>query len=478
MLYLMNGICGYNAGSPNQGQCRQQGKPVLSAAIFISYAHVDNQPVHGQEQGWISHFIHNLGNETARAMGRSENYSLWMDFKLNTNDAVTPEIEQQLREADILLIMMSKGWLASQWCVRELEYFSKVHGDLGKRVFVVNQGGLAREEQPEILHDLLGIPFYDETPQGKLRQLGYPVPQTSDKEYFFRVVDLADQLATSLKLFASAQYQGMPETIEYKATVYVAPVNDSLFDQRSQLVSELTQFGIRSLPACNRFEADMDKTLRQCSHFIQLLDTNFALGIPQNQHLTAQTADVPILQWRHPELDVGKANHEQKALLKGEAVIACELPDFIRQVREAVLPKLPPPPPQPLVNGNKMVFVHASPEDFPKAEEVAATLQERGFGIALPRYEGDAQRIRKSIERGYQYCDVLLMLQQRASADLVEDYLAELEVYAKKSPTVLLCQCKKAEKLYFIPPLMKILHCNDRFEADCLEQFLAMEVSA
>ncbi|EIJ36592.1 toll/interleukin-1 receptor domain-containing protein [Thiothrix nivea] len=446
--------------------------------IFVSYARINDQPFSGQKQGWVSHFINNLRNETSQRIGRAENYSLWMDFKLSANDAVTPEIEKQLRDAHILIVMMSRGWLESEWCVRELEYFCATHDDLAGRIFIINQDGLPREEQPEILHDLVSCPLYEKTPHDQIQRLGYPVPDVADREYFGRIVELSFQLEKSLRRFAQALVlkSAEPRSVETKATAYVAPVHDSLFDQRSQLVSELAQFGIQALPAANRFDREFESNLQRCSHFVQLLDTDFVQGLSCDQYLIAQTMEKPVLQWRDPMLDCSKANHEQKALLEGKTVIACELPDFIRQVREEVLPKPPPPPPP--VNGNKMVFVHASPEDFPKAEQVAATLQERGFGIVLPRYEGDAQRIRKSIERGYQYCDVLLMLQQRASADLVEDYLAELEVYAKKSPTVLLCQCQRAEKLHFIPPLMKILHCNDRFEADCLEQFLATEVSA
>lgn len=306
------------------------------------------------------------------------------------------------------------------------------------------------------------------------------MPQISDREYFFRVVDLAGQLANALTLCANARIQTTPETIAYQATVYVAPVNDSLFDQRSQLVNELTQFGIRSLPVGNRFEADMDKILQQCSHFIQLLDTNYSFGVPQNQHLIAQTADLPILQWRDQNLDVGKANHEQKALLQGESVIAGELSDFIRQVRDVVLPKSPVGV-KPSVNGNKMVFVHASQADFDSAKHIAQALRSRGFGISTPAYKGDVELVRKSIELGYQFCDFMLLLQQKASAEVIADYLSDamIKTMHREMPLpVLICQCSDAEELFFIPPGVKTLICRDRFEDDCLDQFLAAEVDA
>ncbi|MEZ5477741.1 MAG: toll/interleukin-1 receptor domain-containing protein [Thiolinea sp.] len=93
------------------------------SAIFISYAHIDNQPFQDGMDGWISCFVRHLRAETNRRMGRPDDYSVWMDFKLKTNDTVTPEIEQQLRNAEILIILMSRGWLRSEWCVKELDSF-------------------------------------------------------------------------------------------------------------------------------------------------------------------------------------------------------------------------------------------------------------------------------------------------------------------------------------------------------------------
>ena len=77
--------------------------------------------------------------------------------------------------------------------------------------------------------------------------------------------------------------------------------------------------------------------------------------------------------------------------------------------------------------------------------------------------------------RAYQHCDILLILQQRASADVVEDYLSDAQVYAQKSPPILLCQCQQAEELFFIPPGIKTLPCNGSFDEDCLSQFLQTE---
>lgn len=446
--------------------------------IFVSYAHVDDQPFAEGEKGWITHFSHHLRTELNRRMGRRDNYSFWKDFRLSGNDGVTPEIEQQVTQANTLLILLSQGWLASPWCQKELEIFRDTHPDVNQRIFVVELESFKQDDKPPVMQDLLCFPFWRQTDKDRVRQLGYPVPQKTDADYFDRLVDLSHDLARTLKtLQASPQPQEPP-----RPTVYVAPVPDSLYGQRQNLISELRQFGIEVLPRHNVMNSDTDAALAKCSHFVQLLDANYSMGIPFNQHLIAEVAKKPILQWRDPQLDYLKAGifDEQKKLIEGKTVIACPLSDFIRTVRDAVLPKPPEEEPPQHINGEKMIFVHASQDDFERAYAVAQVLKAKGYGIVLPRYQGDAARIRKSIERGYQFCDILLMLQQKASADVVEDYLSEARVSTlqrETKPHILVCQGDEAEELFFIPPGVIPLMCNSNFDEHCLEQFLA-EVEA
>ncbi len=451
----------------------------MSSDIFVSFAHVDDQPFADQEKGWITHFTTHLRNELSRKLGRKDNYSFWKDFRLQGNDAVTPEIEQQVTQARILLILFSTGWMASPWCQKELALFLASHPDVGKRIFVVELERFSMEDKPPVMQDLLNYPFWRVTDKDRVRQLGYPVPKASDEDYFGRLVDLSHDLANTLKTL-----QGNPLPQEpSKATVYVAPVNDSLYSERQNLISELRQFGIDALPRSNTADANMDVNLAQCSYFVQLLDANYTMGIPVNQHLTADAANKPILQWRELKLDYsgGHVPEEHRKLLEGKTVIAAPLSDFIRMVRDAVLPKPKALDEEtPKVNGEKMVFVHASQDDFERAKCVAGSLRQKGYGIALPRYQGEPERIRKSIERGYQYCDVMLLLHQSAPADVVEDYLSEARVSNLKratQPHILICQADGAEELFFIPPGVSTLICKNNFDEHCLEQFLA-EVEA
>jgi hypothetical protein len=64
--------------------------------IFVSYAHVDNQPFAGADKGWVTTLIKDLKNLLARKLGRLDAYSLWLDDELRGNTAVTPHTIEQL----------------------------------------------------------------------------------------------------------------------------------------------------------------------------------------------------------------------------------------------------------------------------------------------------------------------------------------------------------------------------------------------
>ena len=204
--------------------------------IFVSFAHVDDQPVANQEKGWITHFTNDLRGELNRRMGRKDNYSFWKDFRLQGNDAVTPEIEQQVRHACTLLILFSTGWLASPWCQKELELFLQSHPDVNGRIFVVELERFQQDHKPPIIQDLLNYPFWRVTDKDRVRQLGFPVPQATDIAYYERLVDLSHDLANAIKLLRASTAEPVEAP---KATVYVAPVNDSLYSQRQSVISEL-----------------------------------------------------------------------------------------------------------------------------------------------------------------------------------------------------------------------------------------------
>jgi hypothetical protein len=69
----------------------------------------------------------------------------------------------QLGVTHALVILLSRGWLASNWCQRELEIFSRCHPDAKGRIFVVELDSINSKEKPDALSDLLTYRFWKKT---------------------------------------------------------------------------------------------------------------------------------------------------------------------------------------------------------------------------------------------------------------------------------------------------------------------------
>lgn len=447
--------------------------------VFISYAHVDNEKSSDEGLGWVTHFRNNLRLELARAIGRKERIDIWMDSKLEGNDAITSEIEEKLRTSHTLCILLSPGWIASEWCQKELTIFCDSHPNLKHRIYVIELNELKPVQKHTAFRDLKGYRFWYKNEEDRTRLRGFPEPQVADTVYFGRLSDISFDVSQALSNFRP-EITTITQTFIPKATIYIAPVIDAMYDQRATLVNELKQFEIAVLPEKNTIlNTDIAIELTKCSHFVQLLGADSMIGIPRQQLAIAEQTGKPVMQWRDPQLNItaDSINSEHKQLLEHKTVIAATLPDFIRMVREAVLPKEKPNDiVEPTVSsGQKMVFVHAGQEDFHHAQRITDFLYNKGYGFTLPQYEGTPERIRKTIERGFQFCSILLILQQKTPAEAVEDQLAEAQFHAQKRESkfdILLCRDPAAEALGFVPANTKLFNCNSNFHEHCLEQFL------
>jgi len=170
--------------------------------LFVSYARVDNEPLVGADRGWVTTFILNLKKLLGQKLGRAEAFSLWMDnYNLSGNRPVSTDIETQLKSTATFLLILSPGYLASQWCRSEFNTFlQQVGADYG-RIFMVEKEFIDRLERLPELQELRGYPFWlKDQDTGRYYTLGIPEPQPNrEPEYYRTLDDLATELANTLK---------------------------------------------------------------------------------------------------------------------------------------------------------------------------------------------------------------------------------------------------------------------------------------
>jgi hypothetical protein len=96
--------------------------------VFVSYAHIDNQG----ETAWVSTLLRHLDTDLRQRLG-TKDLRIWIDEDLSGNRPLTPEIMRSIQRSATLLVVMSSGYLTSEWCARERNAFLGLPGIVSRK---------------------------------------------------------------------------------------------------------------------------------------------------------------------------------------------------------------------------------------------------------------------------------------------------------------------------------------------------------
>jgi hypothetical protein len=440
--------------------------PGYAHDIFVSYAQVDDLSDEEGVEGWVTTLIKKLRNRLAQLLGRQDNFSLWFDHHLAHNVNITPEITRTLENTAALVVVLSPGYLASEWCNRERDTFlrlvqERMGGD--SRVFLVERDKVELEKRPAEFGDLLGYRFWVQDREGRPpRILGMPHSQ-GDSTYFDVLNDLAWELSGKLKQLkdsgppaakpaaavtatAAAPAPAVPKP-DGATTVYLAEVTDELDTLRTKLIRNLQQRNFRVIPDTwyprepDAFRKAVEAGLNEADLFVQLLSgvpgrkpPGLAGGYVGFQHIRAKEIGLPVLQWRSPALDVPSVERdvedpEHQALLLGASVLAVDIEDFsreiIRQAERAKDERQKDPP------RDAFVFVNVNLDyDGTDTAALCRYFEQHGISYSLPIQSGQAEEIREDIEANLLECDGMIVVYGRVSNLWVRGQLREFRKLA------------------------------------------------
>src|SRR5262245_32100122 len=265
--------------------------------MFISYAHLDDQPPASGLPGWVNILVKKLEAEV-RQRG-IKNFEAWFDRNLAENFPLTPQLKDKINRSAILLVVMSPSYLQSDWCQREREAFlSLVRNRVAQGcVFVVEAREVHSTNYPSEFGDLVPVKFWVMDPDSDTdRPLGVPSPD--EERYYKRLLKLSHLVKNQIELLANKQVLRQ-EIVDIQApptgeTVFVARSTEDLEDREDEVRTYLSQFGIGVLPQTlysqtdpAAFEAAMLKDLNSCKLYVQLLsgtkgrELNF---LPRKRH--------------------------------------------------------------------------------------------------------------------------------------------------------------------------------------------------
>src|ERR1700760_3970196 len=90
--------------------------------VFISYATIDDDPLPGEQVGWVAQLHQYLDARVKVRLG-ADNVRLWRDFEIRNNEEFATKIMGRLSKTAALLSVLSPSFLNREWTIRELQTF-------------------------------------------------------------------------------------------------------------------------------------------------------------------------------------------------------------------------------------------------------------------------------------------------------------------------------------------------------------------
>jgi hypothetical protein len=410
--------------------------PEYDHDIFVSYAHVDNDPF-GREQpeGWVATLVRLLRKLLDQRFGRTDLCSVWFDTNnLRGNDTVTDEIAARVRRAALFIAILSPGFIESNWCQDEARLFSLMPGDLKRRVFVVETEPPGEDlPMSPLLAGRRAYQFWYRDPNNQPRTLArWALPRGDEHDYFRQIEDLARDLHDQCRVMRDGLVRKptvpLVETAPVTpaaagSAVLLAEVTDDLELKRAEIQRYLQAYGLLVLPeqtypvGSADFVAALDADLVRSRLFVQLLGPiagNRPTALPEGygwlQFDRARRHGVPILQWRSTELDLSAVEWPRhREILELASVRATSLESFKHAITSALMPAPPAAEPRRGIANRPLVFLNTERRHRVIAVQIRDAIGNRA-DWAEPLFEGPAEEVREDLEQNLIECDVMVMV--------------------------------------------------------------------
>jgi hypothetical protein len=340
--------------------------PAYRGTIFISYARADDErpPFDETTQGWVRFFWEQLRWELTNAGVHQAR--LWLDrYEIDPTEDFTQKIEDAIRDARLIMPILSPNWVQRQWCQKEVSRFVELRALDREReednIILVKKLEPPQADIPEYLKNREGYRFFESTASGQVREFYWRGLQ-DQKAYFTVLKQIASSVAAKLLIGPPADKTAAPLD---RPVVYVAAPADELRDAWQRVVNDLERAGFAVLPKEGRLpdtaaaaEAAIRTALAGAVLSVHLLgesegvtpegarETAARLQLRVARELAACGAALPRVLWapkwvpgqRDMKRDPFEVVRRFGELQSGEEVYAEEVTDLSQWLRDRLRP--------------------------------------------------------------------------------------------------------------------------------------------
>ena len=231
--------------------------------VFISYRVLDDEspPEKPNSHGFVRFLLRQIRWELNQ-MGVPETV-LWLDrAKLQNGDEWSQEIQNALDGSELFIAILSKNYITSTWCIKELSTMASRVKTLGadagyRRIFRVDKQKVPDVDIPEALRRIQSAKFYAvDRETNRVEEYFWRGQVRRRREYFGAVHELAEDICSRLdELGIRREPQAVVQSSAFAhnvnptgSVVFVAkPASDMLESYRT-LVCELQGAGFQVTP--------------------------------------------------------------------------------------------------------------------------------------------------------------------------------------------------------------------------------------
>jgi hypothetical protein len=436
--------------------------PKFDYEVFISYAHLDNEPLPDKEKGWIEQFGELLDRLLGEELGAAP--KIWRDNMLRGDDFITEAILDQMPRIAVMVSVLSPRYLKSEWCLKELKHFCEAAKQTGgfrignkSRIYKVVKTPI-RGDEPETLKDIKGYEFYQIKDKS-----GRPQWFAFDEEFglearvnFLNKVgdvayDMANLIETLRKQAVNEQSVDPTDTVTTVAPefieppsagcVYLAEVTPDLAQEWENIRRDLLQRRYRVLPEhplpkkLDELEKAVRADLAQCSLSIHLVGNEYGESPDddtrsyvylQNELAAERASDKALarLIWMPKESKPEGAEQAEfvKELLEASPVgntdlLQTSLEDFKTTIQDTLKGKKKAAPEPVIIESSiPLVYIICDRADVETGavKPLEIYLNALGYDTALPATKTDEADVRQDHEEKLKTCDAALVFWQSA----------------------------------------------------------------
>lgn len=434
---------------------------------FISYAHIDNEPLTPGQKGWVAQFHATLQTMLSQRLG--EKARIWRDDKLEGNDVFAQEIVGQFAKTALLISILSPRYLRSEWCTRELRTFCETAALSGgvtlgnkSRIFKVVKTPVELEAMPEQVQQTLGYDFFT-VEDGDSKELDPAFGEEARQQFLSKLSGLAWQVAKSLQQLAQVEGGDSAAAREARPVVFLADCGNDLRATRDQLRTDLLMHGYEVLPSEqlplteDALVPELKAQLARSRLSIHLVGRKVGpipdgpserpLVILENELAAARCRESSLRRiiWL-PDGVVGERAEQQAFIdaLQREAALQFGA-DLLRGDLEALkgtihstLRRIETPeslPAAAVQAGQPIVHVLMSEADRSESIPLIKLLRARGLRVTIPVFVGDAAAVRAANTELVSACNALILFYGAGDEAWKFHQQSELAKQAASGPT-------------------------------------------